>query len=179
LATAAVAAFLGMAAYETGLRHSFGHDTLESAMTIPQARLHESQAYMTHLGNPAMRPIVIAAQEVQARNLLDNRFTIRSLDGILDIAYLQYLCHGYNDHDGYFIDEKVDFLSAPFANYNHDRRRWSLQRLDTLAVGQSVERPGIRYTKINGDTVKITRLVAHASDRAIQPCRLDSTSPYF
>jgi hypothetical protein len=28
-------------------------------------------------------------------------------------------------------------------------------------------------------TVKVTRLVARSQDRAIQPCRIDATSPYW
>jgi hypothetical protein len=110
---------------------------------------------------------------------LDERFVIRSLDGILDAVYLNYLCHGYNDHDGYFIDQKVDFLETPFANYNHDRSRWSLERLYALPIGQSIERPGIRYTRIAHDAVKVTRLVNRSQDRGIQPCKLDSSSPYW
>jgi len=173
--TAAILAFLGMAAYEVHLRAGFERDTLVQAMQLPD----RSEFYMARYGHPATRPIVIAAQEVQVRSQLDSRFVVRSLDGILDAVYLNYLCHGYNDHDGYFIDQKVDFLETPFSNYNHDRSRWSLQRFYALPVGQSVERPGIRYTKIGPDLVKVTRLVERSQDRAIQPCRIDATSPYW
>lgn len=175
---AAVVAFLGAAAFETHIRAGFEHHTLIHAMTDPDQAVM-SQNYLDRYGHPPMRPIVIAAQEVQLRRSLDSRFVIRSLDGILDAVYLNYLCHGYNDHDGYFIDQKVDFLEAPFSNYNHDPSRWSLSRLEDLPIGQSVDRPGIRYTKIAPGAVKVTRLVAHARDRAIQPCRIDSTSPYY
>lgn len=174
-AAAAILAFLGMAAYETHLRAGFERDTLVQAM-----QLHDkSEFYLARYGHPAIRPIVIAAQEVQVRSQLDSRFVVRSLDGILDAVYLNYLCHGYNDHDGYFIDQKVDFLETPFSNYNHDRGRWSLERFYALPVGQSVERPGIRYTKVRSDLIKVTRLVARSQDRAIQPCRIDATSPYW
>lgn len=175
---AAAIAFLGMAAYETMVRSDFPRDTLVRAMALPDVPL-KSGAYLERYRQPRMRPVVIATQEVQVRMQLDDRFVIRSLDGILDAVYLNYLCHGYNDHDGYFIDQKVDFLETPFANYNHDRSRWSLNRLSTLPVGQSIERPGIRYTKLADDTVKVTRLVARSQDRAIQPCKLDSSSPYW
>jgi len=179
LAVAAlIMAFLGAAAFETHIRAGFPHHTLAHAMTDFDKRIG-SREYLARYGNPPMRPVVIAAQEVQLRSSLDNRFVIRSLDGILDAVYLNYLCHGYNDHDGYFIDQKVDFLEAPFSNYNHDRSRWSLKRLEGLAVGQSVTRPGIRYTKIARGAVKVTRLVAHARDRTIQPCSIDSRSPYY
>lgn len=176
---AAVVAFFGMAAYETSLRDEFPHDTLMDAMGMAQQRVHVTENTFRDLGRPAMRPIVIAAQEVQSRNFLDNRFVIRSQDGILDIAFLKYLCHGYNDHDGYYIDQKVDFVVAPFVNYNHDRRRWSIARLADLPLGQSIERPGIRYTKISPDAVRVTLLVAHAQDRTVQPCRIDASSQYF
>jgi hypothetical protein len=175
---AAAIAFLGMASYETMVRSKFPRDTLISAMHLPDVPFR-SRAYLEHYGHPRMRPVVIATQEVQLRMLLDERFVIRSLDGILDAVYLNYLCHGYNDHDGYFIDQKVDYLETPFANYNHDRSRWSLKRLYALPVGQSIERPGIRYTKLAPDTVKVTRLVARSQDRTIQPCKLDSSSPYW
>jgi hypothetical protein len=138
-----------------------------------------SEGNLLRYGNPTVRPVVIAAQEVQFRMSLDDRFVIRSLDGILDVVYLNYLCNGYNDHDGYFIDQKVDFLEAPFANYNHDPRRWSLQKLESLAEGQSVTRPGIRYTRLAPNLVKVTRLVTHSQERGIQPCKLDSTSRYW
>ncbi len=178
LVAAAAVAFLAAAALETSVRGRFERDTLENAMTAPDKQVM-SERYLARYGNPPMRPIVIAAQEVQLRSSLDGRFVIRSLDGILDVVYLNYLCHGYNDHDGYFIDQKVDVLEAPFSNYNHDRRRWSLSRLGGLPIGQSITRPGIRYTKIAPGAVKVTRLVAHAQDRAIQPCEIDSTSPYY
>ena len=171
--------FAGMAAYETSIRSDFARDTLWGAMGMPKLRATASDDFLKAFGNPKGRPVVIAAQEVQIRNYLDNRFIIRSLDGIIDISYLKYLCHGYNDHDGYFIDEHVDFLLAPFVNYNHDRRRWSVQDLEKLPVGQSIERPGIRYTKINPYTAKITRLVPDAAARTIKPCEIDSRSPYF
>lgn len=177
-APVAVLTFLGMASYETGLRASFPRDTLVSAMTLPNVP-RQSERYLNRYGHPKMRPVVVAAQEVQVRMQLDERFVVRSLDGILDAVYLNYLCHGYNDHDGYFIDQKVDFLETPFANYNHDRSRWSLQRLDALPVGQSIERPGIRYTKIASDAVQVTPLVSRSEDRTIQPCRLDPGSPYW
>jgi hypothetical protein len=179
LAVAAILAFLGMAAYETSLRSTFPHDSLTSAMEMQQVRVHASDNLMRQFGNPPMRPVVIAAQEVQERNFIDNRFVIRSLDGILDIVFLNYLCHGYNDHDGYFIDQKVDFLLTPFANYNHDSHRWSLARLEALPVGQSIDRPGIRYTKIDPGIVKVVRLVGRAKDRTIQPCVIGPDSPYY
>ena len=179
LAAAAILAFFGMAAYETSLRSTFPHDSLMSAMEMRQVRVHASDDLMRQFGYPLMRPVVIAAQEVQERNFIDNRFVIRSLDGILDIVFLDYLCHGYNDHDGYFIDQKVDFLLTPFANYNHDRNRWSLARLEDLPVGQSIDRPGIRYTKIDPDIVKVIRLVGRAKDRTVQPCSIGPASPYY
>jgi hypothetical protein len=178
MVAAALVAFLGAAVLETSIRSSLERDTLMNAMTAPDTKVL-SERYLVRFGNPPMRPVVIAAQEVQLRSSLDDRFVIRSLDGILDAIYLNYLCHGYNDHDGYFIDQKVDFLESPFANYNHDRGRWSLSRLDGLSIGRSITRPGIRYTKIAPGEVKVTRLVAHSQDRAIQPCRIDSTSPYY
>lgn len=175
---AAILAFFAAAAFETYMRMALPRNTLLAAMTEPDKAV-SSQQYLARYGNPDVRPVVIAAQEVQLRSSLDDRFVIRSLDGILDMVYLNYLCHGYNDHDGYFIDQKVDFLEAPFANYNHDRSRWSLSQLGDLAVGQSVTRPGIRYTKIAPTAVKVTRLVSRSQDRSIQPCRIDSTSPYY
>ncbi len=175
----AVFSFLAVGAYETLIRSAFPHDSLVAAMEMPLQRPYASERFLTQLGNPSMRPVVIAAQEVQARDVLDNRFVIRSLDGILDVVFLKYLCHGYNDHDGYFIDQKVDFLSAPFSNYNHDPARWSLARLEKLPPGASIDRPGIRYTRIDRDNVRVTRLVAHASDRKIQPCTLGPRSPYY
>lgn len=171
--------FLAMAGYETLVRKDFAHDTLTGAMNMPKMRATESHDTLRSLGNPTQRPVVIATQEVQARNTLDNRFIIRSLDGITDISFLKYLCHGYNDHDGYFIDQHVDFLSAPFANYNHDRRRWSVKAIEGLRIGQTIERPGIRYTRISGSTAKITRLVTDSTARTIKPCEIDSRSPYF
>jgi hypothetical protein len=178
IAALAALAFLAGVSLETYARASLPHETLRSAMTLPdQASISEGN--LLRYGNPTVRPVVIAAQEVQFRMSLDDRFVIRSLDGILDVVYLNYLCNGYNDHDGYFIDQKVDFLEAPFANYNHDPRRWSLQKLESLAEGQSVTRPGIRYTRLAPNLVKVTRLVTHSQERGIQPCKLDSTSPYW
>jgi hypothetical protein len=174
-----IAAFIGMAIYESTLRNDFPHDQLIAPMTMPELRPHYSDELLARWGQPKMRPVVIAAQEVQSRDYLDHRFVIRSLDGILDVVFLKYLCNGYNDHDGYFIDQKVDFVVTPFVNYNHDRARWSLAKLNALPIGQSIERPGIRYTKIRPASVKVTRLVARSQDRAIQPCQLQPGSPYY
>lgn len=56
------------------------------------------------------RPVVVAAHEVQVRLRLDERFIVRSLDGIVDYRFLPYIQPGGIDHVGYFAERNVDIV---------------------------------------------------------------------
>jgi hypothetical protein len=172
-----LAAQLGVFAGETMLRAAFLHlsfpPTIGDLPTSHFDRSEETNRLLRDLDSSASPPVVVALQEVQLRHRLDERVVVRSLDGVTDASLMGYICDGYIDHDGYLIDQRVDFLLA-FPNYNRDSQDWSLQRLQKLASGETVSRPGILYTKLASGAVHITRLLSHAAERAHQPCAQDS-----
>ena len=106
----------------------------------------------------------VALQEVQVRYRLGDNITVNSLNGITDSRFLNFVCGTWIDHDGYLIDSRTDFLME-FPDLNRDKSRWSLAQLESLPVGASVVRPGITYTRVSPDIVRVHRTVEHASDR--------------
>jgi hypothetical protein len=80
------------------------------------------------LGHPPT-PVAIALEEVQIRGLLDDRFIVRSLDGIVDYALRDYVHQGWIDHIGYLKARNVTFvLETP--DYNSDKTRFALAKLE-------------------------------------------------
>ncbi len=163
-------AFLGNISLETFLRADMGRNAAGAESTLvqvekaPGRREAASLKLAEALGLPPAAPATLGYQEVQTRYEYADNFAIRSLDGITDSRLLRYFCKGWIDHDGYLIDTKVDYLME-FPNYNSDRSAWSLKQLASLGVGQSVVRPGITYTKIRPDIVKIERTTDNAANR--------------
>jgi hypothetical protein len=170
--------FVGAVGYETYLRSHLASgrigqmklQTLEWMESVPRNRAAISAKISELLGLPLGEHATLAYQEVQVRYELTDNFTIVSLDGITDSRLLRYFCNGWIDHDGYLIDTKTDYVMEFFPNYNADKTKWSLADLVPLRVGQSVRRPGIVYSKIRDNVVRVQRTVSAASERPGGTC---------
>jgi hypothetical protein len=163
--------FFGAVAFETYKRINLDKGTGQAALQnvqwykiVPERREALSATMAKTLGIPAGTPATLAYQEVQVRYELTDNFTIIPLDGLTDSRFFHYFCGKWVDHDGYLIDTKVDYVME-FPDYNIDKTRWSLEDLLKLQVGQSLVRPGIIYTRIQPDAVRVQRTVAAASNR--------------
>lgn len=160
-------AFLGVVGYETWLRREMvesGVSPLRQAEQVPEDRATNSAAMSESLGLTVGAPAVLGYEEVQSRYELTDNFSIVSLDGVTDSRFLRYFCGRWVDHDGYLIDMRVNYLSD-FPDLNADKTRWSLADLLRLEVGQSLVRPGITYTMIAPELVRVLRTVRSATDR--------------
>ena len=141
---------------ETDIRRDLGaHDELLQAMRAPAERTGFSNAMITKLGDPTERPISLAYQEVQLRYWLDERFVVRSLDGRVDKAMIDFVQNGFFDHIGYLKQREVDFV-MDLVNYNHEDTQWSLGRLNSLAVGDVEIRDGIVFRKLDSGAVEVS-----------------------
>ena len=89
-----------------------------------------SDALYDALGHPPV-PVVVALQEVQIRGRLDERFVVRSLDGIVDSRLLSFVRDGWVDHIGYLKARDVGYL-FDLPDYNRDRGRFALAQLSSL-----------------------------------------------
>jgi len=107
--------------------------------------------------NCTKQPINIGIFEVQIRLILDNRFIVRSLDGVVDYKLSNYIDkNGINIID-YIKFRKIDYLFDIKKTYfNNDR--FSLHTLKKLEVGEKLTIDKIIFQRIDKDIIKITRL---------------------
>lgn len=163
--------FIGVVTAETIIRYPANKEVcagLSTIMSASNSREQTSQRLFDELGPPTKLPVSIAVQEVQIRYWLDQRFIVRSLDGITDVRMLAHICDGYYDHIGYFIERDIDFVTE-FPNYNKNKALWSLADLKSLETGRSISRGGITLRKLPSGAVKIEK--NNASDEQMQlPC---------
>ncbi len=169
--------FVGVAIYELGLRRdvSRNSDSLYSVQAAPERREANSAKLAQSLGLAVGARATLGLQEVDTRYELTDNFEVRSLDGITDSRLLRYLCDGWVDHDGYVIDTKIDYL-LEFPSLDRARSVWSIADLAELAVGESVARPGVTYTKIRPRIVKVQRTVDRSSSRPGDACSISRTT---
>jgi hypothetical protein len=127
-------------------------DTLEAAR--PELPRQVSDALCARV-DCARPPVVVALQEVQLRLLLDDRFEVRSLDGIVDSDLARYIdASGRVDHLGYLRDKHVSVV-LEFPDYEGRGSAHSLARIYAdaadapvqieCAVFRRVELPGWLY----------------------------------
>jgi hypothetical protein len=147
-AFAVAAATLGIVfAGETVVRAQIGQAELGRVMNAPSEVGAASDRLFYELERPAERPITLAAQEVQIRYWLDDRFVVRSLDGRVDATLLDFIRDGTVDHVGYLKARHVDYLIET-RNYNRDPSGWSLEALNALRVGETAVVDGLSFTRL-------------------------------
>ena len=131
---------------QSGSNYPFGN--LWRAMNAPENRKDFSDKLYDSLGKPGELPISLAYVEVQIRYYLDNRFIVRSLDGRVDGALLDFVGdEGIFDHVGYLKARDIGFVMET-PNFNRDKTVWSLADLNKLELGQTYSRESVTFTRI-------------------------------
>jgi hypothetical protein len=149
----AALAMLGIDVVEAHYRMlSSSERDLRAAMQAPALRRESTDRFLRDLGDPTWRPVIVAFEAIQARYELDPRILVRSLDGRADRALLGFVRGGVVDHLGYLRARHVEYL-ANTPTYNRDRSAWSLASLGDLPPGDSVERDGVRLTRLEGEDI--------------------------
>jgi hypothetical protein len=150
------AALAGLMGFEASVRlgavqiersDRLGSSALAVARAAPGRREAQSTALLAQLGHPEERPVIVAMQEVQLRYEIDDRFVVRSLDGRVDARLLDFATPDGVDHIGYLKERGVHYLLAA-PHYVRDPRRWSIASLRRLEPGRSVQREGLRFTRL-------------------------------
>jgi len=137
--------FLCVGAVEFSFRSPWANKRFfELARSGGQSKVEQ---VMRETGHPTKRPVVLGVVEVQIRNFLDDRFVVRSLDGIVDTALGPYFCGDFVDHIGYILERGIDFL-GDFPQINRDKNLFSLKYLDGLSPGQRIRRGGMMFTRL-------------------------------
>jgi hypothetical protein len=133
------------ARYHSGSNYPVGE--LWEVMEAPDDRYEFSDELYEALGRPSKQPISLAYQEVQIRYWLDERFTVRSLDGRVDALLLDFVDEqGNYDHIGYIEARDIDYLME-IPNYNRDVNVWSLSDLSRLEQGESEHCGSVVFTR--------------------------------
>ena len=87
------------------------------------------------------------------RLLLDERFVVRSLDGIVDYRLNQFATEWGVDHIGYIREREIEYL-LDFPNYNIRDGKFSLADLAGMKVGEEKAAEGfvfkMMYSKVLG-----------------------------
>ncbi len=133
----------------------------------------QADSILEGLGSPEKRPINVAVVEVQLRNYLDERFVVRSLDGIVDGELVPFYCGDYVDHIGYLLEREIDYV-GDLVNLNGDKTLWSLDRIYQLAVGEQMRRGGVTLTRLG----RFTRVEVDREHYARRPHRRCDRSLY-
>lgn len=103
------------------------------------------------------QPINIGVFEVQVRLILDDRFIVRSLDGVVDYKLSNYLDkNGINIID-YIKYREIDYLFDLQKTYFNDDK-FSLHTLKKLAVKEKLKINDIIFQRIDKNIIKVTRL---------------------
>jgi hypothetical protein len=122
---------------------------LASAISAPALRKRHTDELLRVLGAPMEGHLVVGLESVQIRYELDDRITVRSLDGRVDPMLLRFVGRDAVDHVGYLLARHVDvLLAAP--SYNRDQSSWSLAMLRQLPTGQALEHDGLLFRRIAG-----------------------------
>jgi hypothetical protein len=161
-ATVAAAVWLcGVFGVETSIRWTQGgHDAVRALVNAPANRGATTEALLRRLNATGGRASV-ALVEVQLRYFVDDRITIRSLDGRTDPLLLAFVHPAYVDHIGYLRARRVGYVLA-LPDYNRDPTAWSLATLRSLPDGGTVECGGLTFQRIDATAVAVR-------SRALQP----------
>lgn len=104
-----------------------------------------SDALYEALGRPPV-PVVVAGGEVQLRGRLDDRFVVRSLDGVVDHRMADFVRAGGIDQVGYLKARKVAFL-VDIADPHRTPPGFSIGQL--AALGPVVKADGLCFRRID------------------------------
>ncbi|MBI1329502.1 MAG: hypothetical protein GC166_06325 [Alphaproteobacteria bacterium] len=147
-AVAAAALLIGvtLVPYEQFTRsmqgRSLARDTI--AALDPAFKKTMSEGYFELLGHPAT-PIVVATVEPQSRLFLDDRFVLRSLDGIVDYKLGAFVREGWIDYLGYLKSRHVDFIVS-YPAYSRDPNHFRLP--DVIEGGGDYARDGVCFHRL-------------------------------
>ena len=150
-------------ASETCLRNHHRIRGFRLVLSIPFTREQRSQDFWEMLGSPSKKTVNIAAQEVQVRYWLDDRFTVFSLDGIVDNKLVDYISDDHYDHISYLRYRDIDFFPANVPhlpggiNYNRDKSSWALSDLMDLPAGEKTTKSGLTFLKLPSGWVKVIK----------------------
>jgi hypothetical protein len=117
-------------------------DVVEAVQELrPEFVRANSDTTYQALGRPPL-PVVIAVGEVQLRARLDDRFIVRSLDGVVDYRLASFIRDGWVDQIGYLKARNAAFL-FDLVNLNRDQTKFAVRQLP--AMGESVAVGGLCF----------------------------------
>lgn len=133
--------------YEHRARTAMGMDRVEKSIAElrPGFVVANSDATYEALGRPPV-PVVVALGEVELRGRLDDRFIVRSLDGVVDHRMAEFVHAARIDQVGYLKARKVAFL-MDIADPHRSPPGFSIGRLATL--GPVVKADGLCFRRID------------------------------
>jgi hypothetical protein len=144
----ATVAFVVTSVVETMYRRSqYSLQLLANAMNAPLERRARTDAFLRKLEAPPDAPPVIALESVQLRYEVDDRITVRSLDGRVDRTLFHFVRDGAVDHFGYLREIAAGYLLGT-PDYNRRDRKDSLASLASLRPGQSAVRAGLVFQRL-------------------------------
>jgi hypothetical protein len=151
-------------------QQSLGEPISEVARA-PAQRADYTDKLLARSGFARGQHIDLGMAEVHMRYYYDDRVSVRSLDGIVDNGCLMHFVHQGNfDHIGYLRARQIDLLAGN-VNFNRDPSRWSLAELRKLKLGESLEREGLRFTRVPDNLMRVEDLRAPGNDPVIEGCR--------
>lgn len=133
------------------------HGKVLRLMRAPAQRQAHTDRLLKRLGMAVEARPVVALREVQVRYLLDDRVTVRSLDGRTDAAWLAFVRRQRIDHLGWLQAARVDaVLEAPDLRPGPDG--WTFTRLRELApLGTHSPRPGLAFRRVGPSAWRVER----------------------
>ena len=108
----------------------------------------------------------IGTSEVQIRNLLDERFRVWSLDGIVDRELKKFKGKDFIDHFKYIEFRDIDYL-AELPNFN---RRRDFPSLKDFADDLNKSTPSFCTTSANINTVKTDECILKTDEKLVSKC---------
>lgn len=98
----------------------------------------------------------IGISEVQIRLLLDDKFMVRSLDGVVDYKLSNYVYENDINLIDYIKFRKIDYL-LEFPDNSPNNKFFSLTKLQNLKIGESIKVQSIEFLKLEKNLIKVIR----------------------
>jgi hypothetical protein len=147
-------------------RRQFSQELLANAVTAPERRRARTDALLHDLGNPPKRPVTLALEPVQVRYELDERMAIRSFDGRVDRALMNFVRTDFVDQAGYLQTEDIDYFFLP-PSYDRHRQRWALTDLADLKPGETADHGDLGFRRLPSGAFSVVREPANPVPRAV------------